>query len=157
MIYLSTVCKEKTPSLILWLTGRPLNMGPLKNCSPSHVHCTLDVPADFSNEDVFYLPYLLRAQNAEKVSTGTPSQHITGIPIQIHLYKSSGSPKVAQMPLLPESNTKLALRKGTVTCRIDINTPGLDAFKMTYSHFYILFFSFSEEPNYMDRQKQWII
>lgn len=34
MIYLSTVCKEKAPSLIHWLTGRPLNMSQLTKIAP---------------------------------------------------------------------------------------------------------------------------
>lgn len=71
----------------------------------------LDVLADFSNEDVFYLSYFERAQNAEKMGIGITSQHITGTSIQIHLCKSNGSPQVTEMPLLPKSDTELALRR----------------------------------------------
>lgn len=88
-----------------------------KNCSgkclphPGHVLCTLDVPADFSNDDIFYLSYLRRAQNDEKVGTGTTSQHVTGTSTQIHLCKSNGSPQVAQMSLSPKLDTELELRR----------------------------------------------
>lgn len=73
----------------------------------------LDVLSDFSNGDIFYLSYFKRAQNAEKEGIGTTSQCITGTYIGIHLCKSSGSPQVTEMPLLPKSDTELALgRKG---------------------------------------------
>lgn len=71
----------------------------------------LDVLADFSNEDIFYLSYFERAQNAEKVSIGITSQCITGTAIQIHLCKSNGSPQLTEMPLLPKSDTDLAFRR----------------------------------------------
>lgn len=71
----------------------------------------LDVLDDFSNEDIFYLSYFERAQNAEKVGIGITSQCITGTANQIYLCKSNGSPQVTEMPLLPKSDTHLALRR----------------------------------------------
>jgi len=45
------------------------------------------------------------------VGIGTTSQHVTGTSIQLHLCKSNGRPKTAQMPLLPKSDVPLALRR----------------------------------------------
>lgn len=62
----------------------------------------LDVLDDFSNEDIFYLSYFERAQNAEKVGIGITSQCITGTANQIYLCKSNGSPQVTEMPLVAQ-------------------------------------------------------